>query len=96
MMTDTPRYPNFSFGNTVGELSGEFQRPPESLRKGRKCMLLDSPMTDEAVLDKVVGQWVEYLEPRRMEHYLFDENFSVYLEDDEEDYETLEGSLVQS
>jgi hypothetical protein len=88
MIDTTYRFPQFGIGNSVGELQGEMQRPPESLRKGRMCMLLDYPITDDAVLDKTALKFVEYLEPRKVEQYLFNDNFSVFVEDDDEDYDT--------
>ena len=64
-MTEQPfRYPSFSLGHTVGELQGELQRPPESLRKGRRCVLTPTPLIDEAEYDEVAQMFVTYLEPR--------------------------------
>ena len=61
--SDTPRYPNWGFGNTVGEMQGDSQRPPESARRGRRVQLLDAPPeTGEFRVDETVGKFVLYLE----------------------------------
>lgn len=56
------RYPSFSLGHTVGEMQGELQHPPESLRVGRRCVLLDGPLSNEDVPDPVAGKFVHYLD----------------------------------
>ena len=84
-MSEQPfRYPSFSLGHTVGELQGEMQRPPESLRKGRKCTLSDYPLSDDSTIDVTAGVFVTYRETRRVENYLFGEDFSLIMEDDED------------
>lgn len=84
MIDTTYRFPQFGIGDSVGEMQGELQRPPESLRKGRRCLLLDWPITDDAVLDTTLLKFVEYLEPRKVENYLFGDDFSLVMSDDEE------------
>lgn len=81
MIDTTYRFPQFGIGNSVGELQGELQHPPESLRKGRRCLILDYPITDDAVLDRTLGKFIEYLEPRKVENYLFGEEFSLVMEE---------------
>ena len=61
------------------------QRPPESLRKGRKCKLAPYPMTDDSHFDHTAELFVQYLEPRKVENYLFGEDFSLIFQEDEED-----------
>jgi hypothetical protein len=78
----TYRFPQFGIGNSVGEMQGEMQRPPESLRKGRKCELTDYPLTDDSIIDTTAGKFVTYLKPRKVEHFLFGEEFTLYMEDD--------------
>jgi len=65
MIDTTYRFPQFGIGNSVGEEQGELQRPPESLRKGRKCMILDSPIDNDDVLDRTLGKFIHYLEDRK-------------------------------
>jgi hypothetical protein len=46
---------------TVGEMQGEDQHPPESLRIGKECVLLDAPISDEDIFDTTAQKFVHYL-----------------------------------
>lgn len=78
---DTPRYPSISFGHTVGEFGGEYQKPPETLRKGRKCLLTPYRIYDDSEWDEVALVFVTYLEPRAVpEEWIEDQIISRVLE----------------
>jgi hypothetical protein len=55
------RFPQFGIGNSVGEMQGEMQVPPESLRIGKRCILTDTPISNEDVPDRTAGKFVHYL-----------------------------------
>ena len=58
----TYRFPQFGIGNTVGEMQGHMQFPPEELRKGKRCVIVDTPISNEDVADLTLGKFIHYLE----------------------------------
>ncbi len=58
------RMVSWPFGQTVGEMQGESQHPPESLRVGRKCTLAPYQIHDGGQYDEVAQVYVHYWNER--------------------------------